>query len=122
MGLFSSSKSKQETTVEDRRLSAAGGAIVATEGAKLSLTSLDPKTVSESLGLAKFAIQEATRGADKIAAGFTQATTASRAAEQQLLAAAIAPDAAGAGTITNALVLIAAIAAGAFVLMRWGTR
>lgn len=124
MGLFSSSKSKQETNVADRRVAASEGAVVAAEGSRVTLTttSLDPKTVSESLGLARFAIQEATRGASQVAAGFTQATTASREREQELLAAALAPDAAGGGELLRSLVIIAAIAGGALVLVAWVRR
>lgn len=121
MALFGDTKSKQKTTniITDRRIGASSGSIVASDKGRVTVTSLDPKTVSESLGLAKFAIQEATRGASQVAAGFTQATTASREREQQLLAAAIAPDAAGGANLLSALVLIAAIAAGAFVLVGW---
>lgn len=126
MALFGDSKSKTKVTniVEDRRVAASEGAIVAAEGSRVSLrsTSLDPRTVRESLGLARFAIQQATAGANKVAAGFTEASAASREREQQLLAAALTPDAAGAGTITNAAVMIAAIAAGAFVLFAWARR
>lgn len=124
MALFGDTKSQQKTytTVTDRRVAASGGSIVAGEKGKVTIKSLDPKTVSESLGLARFAISEATRGAEKVAAGFTEATTASRQREQDLLAAAIAPDAAGGANLLNTLVIVAAIAAGAFVLLSWGGR
>lgn len=124
MGLFSSSSSKQKTKVADRRIAASEGAIVAAEGSnvRLKTTSLDPRTVRESLGLARFAIQQATTGAQQVAAGFTEASAASRAREQELLSAALTPDAAGAGTITSAVVTIAAIAAGGLVLFAWARR
>lgn len=117
MGLFSSSKSKQTTNVTDARVGAEGGSIVAQGNANVTLSSLDPSTVSQSLGLARFAIQEATRGADKIASGALEQTAASREREQALLAAAVAPDAAGGGELLRTVVIVAAIAGVAFVLV-----
>lgn len=123
MGLFSSSSAKQTTNVADRRLAASEGSIVAAEGSKITLKTtnktLDARTVKDSLGLARYAIQQATAGAEKVAAGFTDAAAASREREQQLLAAAIAPDAAGGANLLQTVVIIAAIGAGAFVLAGW---
>lgn len=118
MGLFSSSKSKQETNVTDARVGASEGSIVAQDSARISFQSLDPKTIAGGFDLARFAISEATRGAAQTAAGVLQATASQRAADQQLLAAAITPDAAAGGELLRTILIFAAIAAGAFVLAR----
>lgn len=126
MGLFSSSDSKSETrtSVEDSRVAASEGSTVdqlrvAGKHNTLSVTSLDPATVERSLDLARFAIAESTRGAEATAAGFLEATSASRTREQELLAAALTPEQAQGQALLQTILILAGLAAAALVLVRW---
>lgn len=128
MGLFSSSKSKSETTnlITDRRIGASGGSVVAADGGRVDIRSSDPAVLrdalKQSISLANTAIETATRQADSATRTVIDAAAAGRAAEQDLVAKVVAGEATAGGEILRTVLLVVAVGGVVLVLMSRGGR